>query len=366
MATGESQEASRREGRERDEHDEHDASRRERERDHTHGRRPHSSSRSRRDDPSPRRRREDRRHHESDRSHRHRSRAEEGAKAVDRDQQRDRSWQDAAQPDDPLRAETKPLDDARNGSPARHERSPRGTKLFPESRDARRPRSFFQHDERGSAGQGGRRYYRQASDRGRQRDEKEHVGDREKNKDEGKAVQDEQQNDGESTWKHDGFFQLEEEAHPAKRRPPFNEMGMPLEGKESVTAVTEPDSRSHKHDQAGPTSAIGEERRNYHPRGFDRHGGPFGRPDGRGMRRGFSDHRNAGQRNGYDSWGRFAGRGRGRDRFNNPYDGRNSMHQAAGDQAEKWKHDLYDQTNRSPTPKTEEEQIAKIEALLAL
>jgi hypothetical protein len=254
---------------------------------------------------------------------------------------------------------------------------------------------YVQHDERGSAGQGGRCYYRQASgelptwflcsaliyfsaslicvclllffkDRGRQRDEKEHVGDREKNKDEGKAMQDEQQNDGESTWKHDGFFQLEEEAHPAKRRPPFNEMGMPLEGKESVLSVTEPDSRSHKHDQAGPTSAIGEERRNYHPRGFDRHEGPFVRPDGQGMRRGFSDHRNAGQRNGYDSWGRFAGRGRGRYRFNNSYDGRNSMHQAAGDQAEKWKHDLYEQTNRSPTPKTEEEQIAKIEALLAL
>ncbi|KAF0914216.1 hypothetical protein E2562_027793 [Oryza meyeriana var. granulata] len=362
MATRESQESSRREGRERDEHD---ASRREgRERDRTHGRRPHSSPRSRRDDPSPRRR-EDRRRHESDRSHHHRSRAEESPKAVDRDQKRDRPLQDAAQHDEPSRAEVKSLDDARNGSPAKHERSPRGTKRFPESRDARRPRSFFQHDERCSVGQGGRHYYRQASDRGRQRDEKEHVADREKHRDEGKARQYEQQNDGDSTWKHDGFFQLEEEAHPAKRRPPFKEMDTLLEGKESAPAVTEPDSRPHKHEHAGPTSAIGEERRNYHPWGFGRHGGPFVRPDGRGMRRGFSDHRNAGQRNGYDSQGRFAGRGRGRDRFNNPYDGRNSMHQAAGDQAEKWKHDLYDQTNRSPTPKTEEEQIAKIEALLA-
>ncbi|XP_006649585.1 vicilin-like seed storage protein At2g18540 [Oryza brachyantha] len=365
MATRESHEASRRE--EGREHDAPRASRRERERD-THGRRPRSSSRSRRDGPSPRRRREDRRRHESDRSHYHRSRAEESAKAGDRDQTRDKPLQDAAtQQDDPSRAEAKSLDDARNSSPARHDRSPRGTKRFPESRDAKHPRSFFQHDERGSAGQGGRRYYRQASDRGRQRDEKEHFADRERNKDEGKVRRYEQQNDGDSTWKHDGFFQMEEEAHPAKRRPPpFNEMGMPLEGKESATAVTEPDSGSHKHDQDGPTSAVGEERRDYHPRGFDRHGGPFVRPDGRGMRRGFSDHRNAGQRNAYDSWGRFAGRGRGRERFNNSYDGRNSMHQAVGDQAEKWKHDLYDQTNRSPTPKTEEEQIAKIEALLAL
>ncbi|KAL5217842.1 hypothetical protein ABZP36_018526 [Zizania latifolia] len=357
MATRESHEASRREGRERD----------------SHGRRLHSSSRSRRDDRSPKRRRDERRRHGSDTSHQHRSRAEESAKAVDRDEKKDRPLQDAAPRNDPSQTDAKSQSqgDVKNGSPARHERSPRGTKRFSESRESWRPRSFFQHDERRSAGQGGRLYYRQASDRGRQRDEKEHLDDREKHKDEGhysegKAKQYEQQNDGASTWKHDGFFELEEEAPHAKRRQPFKEMGMPLDGKESAPSVTEPDSISHKHDQPGPTSAIGEERRNYHPQGFDRHGGPFIRSDDRGMRRGFSDHRSAGQRNGYDSRGRFAGRGRGRDRLNSPYGGRNNTFQAAGDQAEKWKHDLYDQTNRSPTPKTEEEQIAKVEALLAL
>jgi hypothetical protein len=34
-------------------------------------------------------------------------------------------------------------------------------------------------------------------------------------------------------------------------------------------------------------------------------------------------------------------------------------------QGEKWKHDLFDDANKSPTTKNEEDQIAKIERLLA-
>ncbi|XP_010229013.1 peptidyl-prolyl cis-trans isomerase 8 isoform X2 [Brachypodium distachyon] len=326
----------------------------------SHGRRHHSSYRSRRDDPSPRRWRDDRRH-ESDRSQ-YRRRAEESANAGDRDERRNRPLQDAAQRNDPLPAEGKPLSDTKEDPPVRHEISPRGTKRFSETRESWRPRSsFFQHDERDSAGQRGRRVDRQGK-YGRQRDQKEHLGDRDKHKSEGhglqgKAEQVHQQSDVESTWKHDGFFQLEEEAPAAKRRPAFREMGMPLEEQGSAS-VTEPDSRSRKPDQPG-LSGMGEERRSHHSR-------EFVRPDDRGTRWGFSDYRSAGQRNGYDSRGRFAGRGgRGRDRFNNSYDGRN-MYQAAGDQEEKWKHDLYDQTNSTPAPLTEEEQIAKVEALLSL
>ncbi|GJN08740.1 hypothetical protein PR202_ga26693 [Eleusine coracana subsp. coracana] len=93
----------------------------------------------------------------------------------------------------------------------------------------------------------------------------------------------------------------------------------------------------------------------------------FVRPDDQSFRRGFADHRSDGHRPGYDSRGRFPGRGRmDRDRFHNPNGWRSNEYQATSDQGEKWKHDLYDQTNGSPTPKTEEEQIAKVEALLAL
>jgi hypothetical protein len=190
-------------------------------------------------------------------------------------------------------------------------------------------------------------------DYGRHRGQNEHLDDKEK------AEQAQQQSDVDSTWKHDGFFKLEEEVPVAKRRPGFKEMGMPREEQESGFA--EPDTRSRKPNQPGLTSGMGEERRNYHSREFIR-------PDDRDTRRGFSDYRSAGQRNGYDSRGRgFAGRGgRGRDRFDYQYGGRNNMHEAAGEQTEKWKHDLYDQTDSTPAPLTEEEQIAKVEALLAL
>jgi hypothetical protein len=201
-------------------------------------------------------------------------------------------------------------------------------------------------------------------DYGRHWGQNEHLDDRDKHKSEGHGLQEkveqgQPQNDVDSTWKHDGFFKLEEEAPVAKRRPGFKERGMPLEGQGS--AVTEPDARSRKPDQRGLTSGMGEERRNYHSR-------EFARPDDRGARWGFSDYRSAGQRNGYDSRGRgFAGRGgRGRDRFDYQYGGRNNMHEAAGEQTEKWKHDLYDQKDDTPAPMTEEEQIAKVEALLAL
>lgn len=33
--------------------------------------------------------------------------------------------------------------------------------------------------------------------------------------------------------------------------------------------------------------------------------------------------------------------------------------------SDKWKHDMFSEANRSPTPKNEEDQIAKVEALLA-
>ncbi|CAM0871677.1 unnamed protein product [Alopecurus aequalis] len=217
---------------------------------------------------------------------------------------------------------------------------------------------YVQHDERNSAGHGGRRYGRQ--DYGRHRGQNEHLDDRDKHRSEGHGLQEkveqaQHQSDVDSTWKHDGFFKLEEEAPVAKRRSGFKDMGMPVEEQESA-----PDSRSRKPDQPGLTSGMGEERRNYHSR-------EFARPDDRGNWRGFSDHRSAGQRNDYDSRGRFAGRGgRGRDRFDYQYGGRNNMHESAGDETEKWKHDLYDQTDSTPAPMTEEEQIAKVEALLAL
>ncbi|KAK3150790.1 hypothetical protein QOZ80_3AG0237810 [Eleusine coracana subsp. coracana] len=348
MTTEEQREASRHEGRD------------------SHRRRHHSSSRSRRGDPSPRRRRDDRRH-ESDRGH-HKSQDEEGVRVADRDQKRNK---DVVGGDGALNDEVKSLSHVKDDPPARRDRSPRGTKRFSESRESRQSQSFFQHDERRNAGQGGRRYDHKTSDHGRKRDEKEHLVDRHKEKASGDNLlvnveQDHQQKDGDSTWKHDGFFQLEEEAPLAKRRPPFQEMKMSVE-EESAPSVSELDSKSGKPDRPGTTAAMArEERTHYRSQGFGNHRA-FVRPDDQSFRRGFADHRSDGHRPGYDSRGRFPGRGRmDRDRFHNPNGWRSNEYQATSDQGEKWKHDLYDQTNGSPTPKTEEEQIAKVEALLAL
>lgn len=59
----------------------------------------------------------------------------------DRDQKRNR---DAEQRDDPPNAESKSVSDAKNDPSTRRERSPRGTKRISESREAWRPRPFFQ------------------------------------------------------------------------------------------------------------------------------------------------------------------------------------------------------------------------------
>ncbi|XP_078442281.1 cyclin-like protein isoform X2 [Wolffia australiana] len=60
-------------------------------------------------------------------------------------------------------------------------------------------------------------------------------------------------------------------------------------------------------------------------------------------------------------WRRFDG-GRNRERLASGGLGRA---QPEAGQQEKWKHDLFDESNRSPTPKNEEDELAKLEALLS-
>lgn len=94
---------------------------------------------------------------------------------------------------------------------------------------------------------------------------------------------------------------------------------------------------------------------------------PLDRPDRR-VSGGRDPHRNEPQRIKFQSRARYGGSGsnggggfggsfRGRDGFNEQRQG--------GGRADKWKHDLYDEANKSPTSKNEEDQIAKVEALLA-
>lgn len=70
-------------------------------------------------------------------------------------------------------------------------------------------------------------------------------------------------------------------------------------------------------------------------------------------------------RGGFPPRSRFVGgtRSMGRDTYN----GRQGYSGSGNNntKVEKWKHDLFDEANRSPSPKNEEDKIAKIEALLA-
>ncbi|RYR37325.1 hypothetical protein Ahy_A09g042229 isoform B [Arachis hypogaea] len=76
-------------------------------------------------------------------------------------------------------------------------------------------------------------------------------------------------------------------------------------------------------------------------------------------------NRTEARRDGFSSRVRYGANGgngnyRGRDRFH----GRQG-YQPTKTRAEKWKHDLYQEVNKDPTPKNDDDQIAKLEALLA-
>ena len=50
---------------------------------------------------------------------------------------------------------------------------------------------------------------------------------------------------------------------------------------------------------------------------------------------------------------------------NDSYKGRDKFNGRRGYRSEKWKHDLYQEVNKDPIPQNEDDQIAKLEALLA-
>ncbi|RWW22714.1 hypothetical protein BHE74_00043068 [Ensete ventricosum] len=165
-------------------------------------------------------------------------------------------------------------------------------------------------------------------------------------------------------WRHDGFYELEVEAAAPRKRPAFSERKMPTEKDSVATPPTGSESRNHlDHQMLG--AARREEKGNNFSRG-DKPERFFNRADDRYDRRGDRYvQRNEMHRDGYQSREMHGGRDlRGRERFTGRF-GERDMYRQSGFQAEKWKHDLFDEANRSPTPKNEEEQIAKVEALLS-
>ncbi|KAG8364193.1 hypothetical protein BUALT_Bualt19G0102800 [Buddleja alternifolia] len=215
-----------------------------------------------------------------------------------------------------------------------------GTKHSSDSSKVPQARSFFQHDDRGSAGQNGRSFGgRTDNARGWWRDPKEQQNDPRK---------DEKSKDNrEDNWRHDGYFKMESNSKPPlRKRPSFRE--------QKITADQE------KNDKAATDTPKAED--------------PVFEGGRRTERGHTSRHSEKPERdlNKTEAWnGNFSSRdrysGSSRYRENDRFNGRQGQgyNRPTGGRAEKWKHDLYDEANKSPTPKNEEEQIANIEALLS-
>ncbi|CAL9058319.1 uncharacterized protein LOC135625884 isoform X1 [Musa acuminata AAA Group] len=219
------------------------------------------------------------------------------------------------------------------------------------------------HDECGSAGHGGQNYVHITADDGRST-LKEHNGsmvdkieasDLQRKHDRSKACEDDDE------WRHDGYFELEAEASAPRKRPAFSEKKMPAE---DVPPTRSELRNRHDRQTFGVSGRM--EKENYFSHG-DELERFFHQADDKHDSRGDRYHqRNETYRAGYQSRERHGSRDtRGRETFAGRY-GEKKTYRQGGLQVERWRHDHFDEANRSPTPKNEEEQIAKVEALLAL
>ncbi|XP_059653000.1 uncharacterized protein LOC132300084 [Cornus florida] len=233
-----------------------------------------------------------------------------------------------------------------------------GTKNSLDPAEVPRPRTYFQHDERGNAAQVGRSFSRRAATERGWSDSKDRHSERVTNR---SVISDTQQKDekpqarkaDERVWRHDGFFEVEADPQPpARKRPSFRERKIPADSENTEktgTDTVKPGRPDH--------SVLGSERK-------EERGGNKPRPSDRSEKT-FEGDRDANReetrRGGFPPRDRYGGGGnyRGRERFN----GRRGYY-PGGVRVEKWKHDLFDEANRSPSPKKEEDQIAKVEALL--
>jgi hypothetical protein len=176
-------------------------------------------------------------------------------------------------------------------------------------------------------------------------------------------------------WRHDGFFELEANEPQERRRPAFRETKVVSQdgdsGSKTAIAIDKRDgynkvADSIKREGRGDANERHHEIETWSERVSE--GGWRGRdnvPRNEDVERGRWLERDP-HNDRFQYRGRFSSSLRGRERPGRQFDGSESNQlRSRTFSAEKWKHDLFDQANRSPTPKTEEDQIAKIEALLA-
>jgi endo-1,4-beta-xylanase len=169
------------------------------------------------------------------------------------------------------------------------------------------------------------------------------------------------QRDEKSLKKLDGNFQRRESFSerkdgptPVRKRPAFREKKIPVDSGEANPAATVTVKSSHTE---YPPRNERKEERSSNPNHLDR-------PEKQIADARAPNNREA-WRDGFSSRVRYGGNGgnsnyRGRDKFN----GRQDYHPVKT-QSEKWKHDLYQEVDKDSIVKNEDDQIAKLEALLA-
>ncbi|GAV62331.1 hypothetical protein CFOL_v3_05855 [Cephalotus follicularis] len=277
---------------------------------------------------------------------------------TDRDQKHRRRLQDALPLEAPSAPDSK-VDSVPEEKPIGHE----GNKHFSDPTEVPRSRSYFQqHDERGNAGQIGRSSGRRAAmDRGWWRDSKDQHNERAANS---TAIDDVHRTDDKFlakreeniVWRHDKYEMVADPQPLARKRHAFREKKIPVDSDNTEKAVMEPEMLSHPDHRA-----IGSEKREN--RG--RHSHQLDRPE-RPSAGDRVPNRAEAQMGGFSSRDRYVGGARGGNyRGRDTFSGRQG-HRSSGNHEERWAHDLFDEASNSPPRKTEEEQIAKVEALLAL
>eukprot|EP01018_Ginkgo_biloba_P002999 Gb_20212 [translate_table: standard] len=248
--------------------------------------------------------------------------------------------------------------------------------------------SYFQHDER-SAVPGGRNIRRRSYDRANWNDRtKGQPGDRYRDRadladergkeDRGQVLAKEDGPD--KVWRHDRFFELESNELQERRKPPFREKKVfsQVGNSSSKTIVTGGDKHDGFNKVSDSVKREGRVDANESQHEVERWSerdpgvGRRGRERDRGhvVRNEDIERGRWLEKDPQIEWsqyrGRFGSASRGRERLGRRFDAseRNQFHSRTFG-GEKWKHDLFDQANRSPTPKNEEDQIARIESLLA-
>ncbi|XP_071716562.1 uncharacterized protein [Rutidosis leptorrhynchoides] len=213
-----------------------------------------------------------------------------------------------------------------------------GTKNSSANIEAHRSRSRFQHDER--AGQGRSFRHRETAEREGRKDSRDQQSGRATNRSstiDAKLRDDKTRFDGTE-------LDLKQTSN---RRRSFRETKIPVDvstGDKSATQVSKiPEGNERKEERGKPIEKP-----------------PMDRPNRRisGER---DPQRNEMHSKKFESRERYGG-----GNFGGSFRGRDNERQGhSGGRADKWKHDLYDEANKSPTSKNEEDQIAKVEALLA-